>query len=85
MFRIEHSTGGSPMTPEDLIDELHKKVLLAPDEAELEAELDDLQSALQEHRDHLESVAADHLLSLPPAIRERLNKLHETYARAVAA
>ena len=37
------------MTPEDLIDELRKKVVLAPDEAELEAALDDLQSALQEH------------------------------------
>ena len=41
------------MTPEDLIDELCKKVVLAPDEAELEAALDDLQSALQEHRDYL--------------------------------
>ncbi len=73
------------MTPEDLIDELRKKVLLAPDEAELEAALDDLQSALQEHRDYLESVAADYLLSLPVAIRERLNKIHETYKRAAAA
>jgi hypothetical protein len=33
------------MTPEDLIDELRKKVVLAPDEVELEAALDDLQSA----------------------------------------
>jgi hypothetical protein len=73
------------MTPEDLIGELRKKVVLAPDEAGLEAALDDLQSALQEHRDYLESVAADYLLSLPLAIRERLNKLHETYARAAAA
>ncbi len=73
------------MTPEDLIDELRKKVVLAPDEAELEAALDDLQSALQEHRDYLESVAADDLLSLPLAIRKRLDKLHETYARASAA
>jgi hypothetical protein len=63
------------MTPEDLIDELRKKVVLAPDEAELEAALDDLQSALQEHRDYLESVAADYLLSLPLAIRKRLSKL----------
>ena len=39
----------TPMTPEDLIDELRKKVVLAPTEAELEAALDDLQSALQEH------------------------------------
>ena len=68
------------MTPEDLIDELRKKVLLAPDEAELEAALDDLQSALQEHREYLESVAADYLLGLPLAIRKRLNKLHETIA-----
>jgi len=73
------------MTPEDLIEELCKKVLLAADEAELEATLDDLQSALQEHRDYLESVAADYLLSLPLAIRKRLDKLHETYARAAAA
>ena len=73
------------MTPEDLIDELRKKVVLAPDEAELEAALDDLQSALQEHRDYLESVAADYLLSLPLAIRKRLYRVHETYARAAAA
>jgi len=73
------------MTPEDLIDELRKKVVLAPTEAELEAALDDLQSALQEHRDYLESVAADYLLSLPLAIRKRLDKVHETYARAAAA
>jgi len=73
------------MTPEDLIDELRKKVVLAPDEAELEAALDDLQSALQEHRDYLESVAADYLLSLPLAIRKRLDKVHETYARGAAA
>jgi hypothetical protein len=68
------------MTPEDLIDELRKKVVLASDEAELEAALDDLQSALQEHRDYLESMAADHLLSLPLAIRKRLDKLRETIA-----
>ena len=73
------------MTPEDLIDELCKKVVLAPDEVELEAALDDLQSALQEHRDYLESVAADYLLSLPLAIRKRLNRLHEMYARAATA
>ena len=73
------------MAPEDLIDELRKKVVLATDEAELEAALDDLQSALQEHRDYLESVAADYLLSLPLAIRKRLSKVHETYARAAAA
>jgi len=57
----------------------------APDEAGLEAALDDLQSALQEHRDYLDSVAADYLLSLPLAIRKRLDKVHETYARAAAA
>ena len=68
------------MTPEDLIDELRKKVVLASDEAELEAALDDLQSALQEHRDYLDSVAADYLLSLPLAIRKRLDKVHETIA-----
>ena len=73
------------MTPEDLIDELCKKVVLAPDEAELEAALDDLQSALQEHREYLESVCTDYLLILPLAIRKRLDKLHETYARALAA
>ena len=68
------------MTPEDLILELRKKVVLAPDEAELESALDELQSALQKHRDYLESVAADYLLSLPLAIRKRLSKLHETIA-----
>ncbi len=68
------------MTPEDLIDELCHKVVLAPDEPELEAALAKLQSALQEHRDYLESVSADYLLSLPLAIRKRLSKLHETIA-----
>jgi hypothetical protein len=68
------------MTPEDLIDELSHKVVLAPDERELEAALDELQSAMQEHREYLESVAADYLLSLPIAIRKRLRKLHETAA-----
>ena len=67
-------------TPEDLIDELCHKVVLAPDERELEAALDELQSAMQEHREHLESVAATYLLSLPVAIRKRLGKLHETVA-----
>ena len=57
----------------------------APDEAGLEAALDDLQSALQEHRDYLDSVAADYLLSLPLAVRKRLDKVHETYARAATA
>ena len=73
------------MTPEDLIDQLCHKVALAPDEEELEAALGELQSALQEHRDYLESVAANYLLSLPLAIRKRLDKVHETYARAAAA
>ena len=61
----------SPMTrtPEDRIDELCHKVVLAPDERKLKAALDELQSALQEHRDYLESVAADRLLSLLLAIR----------------
>ena len=68
------------MTPEDLISELRKKVVLAPDEAELEDALDELQSALQEHREYLESVAADYLLDIPLAIRRRLSKLHETIA-----
>jgi hypothetical protein len=67
------------MTPEDLIDQLFHKVALAPDERE-EAALDELQSALQEHREYLESVAADYLLSLPLTIRKRLSKLHETIA-----
>jgi hypothetical protein len=81
LYGIEHSTGGSsPMTPEDLIDELSHNVLLAPDSLELERALGELQSALQDHREYLESVAADYLLSLPLAIRERLNKLHETIA-----
>ena len=68
------------MTPEDLIDELRHKVVLAPDEPQLEAALDELQSALQEHCYYLESVSADYLLSLPLAIRKRLSKLHETIA-----
>ena len=68
------------MTPEDLINELRKKVVLAPDEAELEAALGELQSALQEHTYYLETVSADYLLSLPLAIRKRLSKLHETIA-----
>ncbi len=68
------------MTPEDLIDELRHKVVLAPDELELEAALGELQSALQKHCYYLESVSADYLLSLPLAIRKRLSKLHETTA-----
>ena len=68
------------MTPEDLIDELCHKVVLAPDEPELEAALAKLQSALQEHCHYLWSVSADYLLSLPLAIRKRLSKLHETIA-----
>ncbi len=46
-------------TPEDLINELCHRVALAPDERELEAALDELQSAMQEHREYLESVSAD--------------------------
>jgi hypothetical protein len=68
------------MTPEDLIDELSHNVVLAPDGPEFERALGELQSALQEYRDYLESVAADYLLSLPLAIRKRLSKLHETAA-----
>jgi hypothetical protein len=68
------------MTPEDLINELRKKVVLAPDEAQLDAALAELQSALQEHCYYLESVSADYLLGLPLAIRKRLNKLHSTAA-----
>ena len=67
-------------TPEDLIDELCHKVVLAPNERVLEAALDELQSAMREHREYLESVSADYLLSLPMAIRKRLSKLHETVA-----
>lgn len=68
------------MAPEDLIAELHRKVVLAPDEQELEAALSELQSALREYCDYLESVSAGYLLSLPLGIRKRLNKLHETIA-----
>ncbi len=68
------------MTPEDLIDELCHKVVLASDEPELEAALGELQSALQKHCYYLESVSADYLLSLPLAIRKRLSKFHETIA-----
>jgi hypothetical protein len=61
----------SPMTmiPEARIDELCHKAVLAPHERDLKAALDELQSALQEHRDYLESVAADRLLRLLLAIR----------------
>ena len=55
-------------------------LVLGPDERELEAAIDELQSALQEHREYLESGAADYLLSLPLTIRKRLSKLHETVA-----
>ena len=68
------------MTPEDLIDELRKKVVLAFDEQELEVALGELQSALQEHCYYLETVSADYLLGLPLAIRKRLNKLHSAAA-----
>jgi len=54
--------------------------VLALDEAELEDALDELQSALVEHREYLESVAADYLLDIPLAIRKRLSKLHATIA-----
>jgi hypothetical protein len=78
--RISNTCGGFTMTPEDLINELCHQAVLAPDERELEAALRELQSALQEHRDYLESVSADYLLSLPLAIRKRLGKLHESTA-----
>jgi len=68
------------MTPEDLINELCHNVVRTRDEAELEVALAKLQSAMQEHREYLESVGADYLLSLPLAIRRRLHKLHETIA-----
>jgi hypothetical protein len=68
------------MTPEDLINELWRKVVLARDEPELEGALDELQSALQQHRDHLESLAADYFLNLPLAIRKRVSTLHEKIA-----
>lgn len=68
------------MTPEECIDQLRKKVVQAPNELELADALDELQSALQEHREYLESVAADYLLDIPLAIRKRLSKLHETVA-----
>ena len=66
------------ITPEDLINELFHKAVLAVDEAQFEAALNELQSALQKHCYYLESVSADYLLSLPLAIRKRLSKLHET-------
>ena len=68
------------ITPEDLINELCHKVILAPNQGEFEPAVDELQFALQEHREYLESVSADYLLSLPLAIRKRLSKLHETIA-----
>ena len=68
------------MTPEELIDELSHNVLLASDSLELERAIDELQSALQQHRYYLESVSADYLLDLPLAIRKRIGKLHETIA-----
>jgi hypothetical protein len=68
------------MNPEDLIHELCHNVVQAPDELELEAALGELQSALQVHRDYLESVAADYLLGLPLAIWKRLSKVRETIA-----
>ena len=77
---VSNTRGVSRVTPEDLIDELSHNVVLAPDGPQLEAALAELQSALQEHHDYLESVAADYLLSLPLAIRKRLSKLHETIA-----
>ena len=81
MFKFNHSIRGSRITmpPEDLIDELWRKVVLATDEPEpeLEAALDELQSALQKHRDYLD---ADYLLSLYLAIRRRLSTLHEKIA-----
>ena len=41
------------MPPEDVIDRLCHKAVLAPDESELDAALGELQSALQEHCDYL--------------------------------
>jgi len=73
-------TGVPVVTPEDLIDELCHRVVLALDEQELEAALCELQSALQEHCEYLDSVSADYLLTLPLAIRKRLSKLHEAIA-----
>ena len=68
------------MTPQDEIDNLLHKAVSALDESEFDAALDELQSALQEHCDYLESVSADYLLTLPPAIRKRVSRLHETVA-----
>jgi len=65
------------MAPQDVIDNLWHKAALAPDESEFDAALQELQSVLQQHSDYLESVSADYLLTLPPAIRKRVSRLHE--------
>jgi len=66
------------MTPQDVITDLWHEALLAHDEYEFDIALSKLQSALQQNCDYLESVSADYLLSLPPAIRRRVSRLHET-------
>ena len=68
------------MTPQGVITDLWHEALLAHDEYEFDIALSKLQSALQENWDYLESVSADYLLSLPPAIRKRVNRLHEAVA-----
>jgi hypothetical protein len=68
------------MTPQDVIDDLWHRAASAVEECDFEAVLAELQSALQEHGDYLESVSADYLLALPPAIRKRVNRLHEAMA-----
>jgi len=65
------------MTPQDVIDNLWQRAALAPDESEFDAALQELQSVLQEHSEYLESISAEYLLNLPPAIRKRVSRLHE--------
>lgn len=66
------------MTPQDVIDDLWHKAVLAPDEPEFDAALHALQSVLQQNSDYLESISADYLLNIPPAIRKRVSRLHES-------
>ena len=68
------------MTPQDMIDDLWHKAALAPDEPEFDAVLHELESVLQENSYYLESVSADYLLNIPPVIRKRVSRLHESEA-----
>ena len=65
----------STMTPEDLINELCHNVVRTRDEAELEVALAKLQSAMQEHREYLESERSPlkFCLAPSPAVSLRVN------------